>query len=63
MVVVRNCDLGDFAPVLVFLYFFFLSSFFTATKFKSREQWEFFFFFKKHNLLWSNISVENTELL
>ena len=24
MVVVRNCDLGDFAPVLVFLSFFFI---------------------------------------
>ena len=43
-IVVRNCDVGDFALVLVFLYFFFFLSFlFTATKFKSREQWEFCF--------------------
>jgi len=54
MVVVRNCDVGDFALVLVFLYFsfFIFFFFFTATKLKSHEQWDFF---KKHDLLRSNI--------
>jgi len=37
MVVVRNCDVGDFAPVLVFLYFFSLSlSFFLQPPNSSR---------------------------